>query len=167
MPLAVPQPRTTSCAQGCASHCSVCAAWGLGVGRGFQGAGGDVARPTAHSAVQRKWDETILPIQQHSPSHKPWQWIPAQSCPFCSRKEQLLSSYQWVKDIRLVRKERCRSQEVSVHTFTVQGHCSPKPQPALLPLLSHNTKTQRGGLAHTPHPISVFGPLQSRLFGLS
>lgn len=87
MPLAVPQPPTTSCAQGCASHCSVCAAWGLGVGRGFQGAGGDVARPTAHSAVQRKWDETILPIQQHSPSHKPWQWLPAhQSCPFLLKK---------------------------------------------------------------------------------
>lgn len=45
---------------------------GLGWSRGFLGTGGDLARPTAHSAVQRKWDDTILPIQQHCSSHKPW-----------------------------------------------------------------------------------------------
>lgn len=31
---------------------------------------------------------------------------------------------------------------MSVHTFTAQGPCSPKPQPAALPLASQNSRTQ-------------------------
>lgn len=41
------------------------------------GAGGDVAGPTAQSGVQREWGDTVLPVQQRSPRHKPWHWLPA------------------------------------------------------------------------------------------
>lgn len=52
-------------------------------------------------------------------------------------------SYQWMKAVRLIcaGKERCRSQEVSAHTFAVRGHCPPRPWPAATPPLSHNGKT--------------------------
>lgn len=58
---------------------------------------------------------------------------------------------------------------MSVDTFTVQGLCSLKPQPAVSTASSQpeQQNTDRGGFAHTPHPISVFGPRQTRWFGLS
>lgn len=82
MPLAVPQPHTILVPRDVPyTSVSVPASqWqrgDSGWSRGFLGAGGDVVRLTAHSAVQRKWDDTVLPIQQHSPSHKPWHWLPA------------------------------------------------------------------------------------------
>lgn len=78
---------TASCAQGRAPLCLCQQASGsVGWSRGFLGAGGDVARPTAYSAVQRKWDDTMLLIQQHSPSHKPWPFLLVRAVRFAQER---------------------------------------------------------------------------------
>lgn len=61
----------------------------------------------------------------------------------CLGEQAVTPLYQWMKAIRLVciRKAWRRSQEMPAHT--VQGYCSPKPYPAVMPPLNQTTQTQR------------------------
>ena len=61
-----------------------------------------------------------------SPGMKSLLWL---ELSLCLGEGAVTPLYRWMKAIRLVcvRKEKRRSEEVSVHTFAVQGHCSSKP----------------------------------------
>lgn len=118
---------------------------GLGWSRYSPGIGGDVARPTTHCSCAEEGGMALsLSHRNAAPATSSGTnslfWL---ELSLCLGEQAVTPLYQWMKAIRLVciRKAWRRSQEMPAHT--VQGYCSPKPYPAVMPPLNQTTQTQR------------------------